>query len=112
MSTRPCKLFALAGHDQIASSPFPLPLPPPPRALIRFNWSELVSFGCTCPSLPPAGHHSSVIPSNGLITSISPSTMLTFAILEMEPVQMVDLNDLSDWCHIGRYIWKAMYRYI
>ena len=112
MSTRPCKLFALAGHDQIAGCPFPLPLPPPPRALIRFYWSELVSFGCTCPSLPPAGHHSSDIPSNGLIWSIPPSTMPTFAILEMEPVQIVDLNDGSDWCHIGRYIWKAMYRYI
>ena len=76
-----------------AGCPFPLPLPPPLGALIRFNWLELVSFGCTGPSLPPACLHSSGIPSNGLIWSIPPSTMLTFAILEMELVQMIDLND-------------------
>ena len=73
----------------IAGCPFPLPLPPPPGALIRVNWLELASFGCTGPS----SHNSSRIPSNGLIQSIPPSTMLAFSILAMELVHMVDLND-------------------
>ena len=73
----------------IAECPFPLPLPPPPGALIRVNWLELASFG----SFGSFGHNSSGIPSNGLIQSIPALTMLAFAILAMELVHMVDLND-------------------
>ena len=73
----------------IAGCPFLLPLPPPPSALIRVNWLELASFG----SLGSFGHNSSGIPSNGLIQSIPALTMLAFAILAMELVHMVDLND-------------------
>ena len=75
----------------IALCPFPLPLPPPPGALIRVNWLELASFG----SFGSFGHNSnsSGMPSNGLIQSIPALTMLASAILAMEPVPMVDLND-------------------
>ena len=73
----------------IAPCPFTLPLPPPPGALIRVNWLELASFG----SFGSFGHNSSGILSNGLIQFIPALNLIAFAILAMELVHMVGLND-------------------